>query len=391
MGTETNGGRRLPDDVPPPAAAPEEPAPPQSRIRRWPDAARALADGRPAEAHAVLRRRLGESPPAAERAALIAILADPRTFATPAKAPKLGRLNGVGVGMYGGSAVDPADGSYVKTRWFSVFWVPVFPIDQWIVQDAEDGGGWYFHAKVPLDLSIRRMRAVAVAVLALVAVVVAGTIVWNARHAELQLLNGLDVPAEVTVGDEPPIVVGPNSRQSVRVAAGPLKFRCSVNGRVVDERTETVKGGTDLVAYNVAGSAPMCVVDVIYTTEAYQAGKGPNSGVSVLAGTVFVQRGGVDDVFRSSPDSVSMRSSEKTRRRRRAEVLDGGWRTSLEVVEEEVGGKPAADLGERLALAVPRNSDVVAAALLLSAKHREPAVHADFLARLETARAAASK
>lgn len=84
------------------------------------------------------------------------------------KPPTLQTVNGIGTTVYGKRDARP-DGSYVKTRYFALVFVPVLPLDAWRVREAP-GEGWYFLGKVPLGPVAkwwRRGLAAAVALMVL--------------------------------------------------------------------------------------------------------------------------------------------------------------------------------------------------------------------------------
>jgi len=324
---------------------------------------------------------------AADRQAVDAALADQRLFVEPTKKPpSLGRFNGLGTGMYGSNAHDPSDGSYVKTRFVSAFWIPVFPLDQWLVKSA-DGGGWYFLGRVPLGLPMRRMRLFATCALAAIALAIVAATTWAHTHASLNVVNGLDVDATVSIDDDPAVTVPSRGRRTVELSSGRHAFRCSVGGRTIDQSTADVSGTADLVAYNVAGAAPLCVENILYTNEARRAdAPKPRHTVSVLAGPVFVQQQDVDDVFAQPPATVSLSSSETQRVRRHAFVADGGWRRTVSILEGQSGSTQSPDVAEAVALAQPDDAKAVAECIEISKAGRSAKDHAAFLERLKAAK-----
>lgn len=84
-------------------------------------------------------------------------------------APSLMTLNGFGLSLYGRNDADPELGTYVKTRFVTALFVPVFPWDAWCVTKAEKG--WYFLGKMPLGrVSLWWQRLFGIGILALAAV-----------------------------------------------------------------------------------------------------------------------------------------------------------------------------------------------------------------------------
>ncbi|WP_035608265.1 hypothetical protein [Haloferula sp. BvORR071] len=90
--------------------------------------------------------------------------------------PALARINGIGVGMYGRRDFDPPTGTYVKTRWICVVFIPIFPLDSYRVADAQ-GGGWYFFGREKSSSFIRGARWCVV----LGAAALFGVSSWNAH------------------------------------------------------------------------------------------------------------------------------------------------------------------------------------------------------------------
>ncbi len=64
-------------------------------------------------------------------------------------APVLWTLNGIGFKTYGESDKDPDTGTYCTTYYFTVIFIPIFPICRYRISDAQ-GGGYHFHGKGPL-------------------------------------------------------------------------------------------------------------------------------------------------------------------------------------------------------------------------------------------------
>ncbi len=81
--------------------------------------------------------------------------------------PGLFRLNGCGLGLYFSKDRDRETGTYVKSHCACVLWIPIFPIAEYRVADA-DGGGWYIVGRNPLNGLHRAVRGIALAAVALV-------------------------------------------------------------------------------------------------------------------------------------------------------------------------------------------------------------------------------
>jgi hypothetical protein len=133
--------------------------------------------GRGVDAHAALRRRLGED--ASRRAARQALLDDLRLWAQPATgAPGMFTLNGVGTRPSGVEDMRP-DGSFILTNWFVVLFVPVWPLGAYLVRPGRGGWrqSWYFLARVPVSEASRQWGWRALAVLGLLAAAFAAFVI----------------------------------------------------------------------------------------------------------------------------------------------------------------------------------------------------------------------
>lgn len=74
----------------------------------------------------------------------------------PAEPPRLGTVNGIGTTFYGSSDPGP-DGSVTSVRFFTLVFIPIFPIDAWRVTPHGDDG-YYVHGKLPLGPIMRGWR-----------------------------------------------------------------------------------------------------------------------------------------------------------------------------------------------------------------------------------------
>lgn len=62
--------------------------------------------------------------------------------------PTLGTLNGFGLSLYGKKLFSADKRFYFKVLYFTMAFIPVFPIARYLVSDAP-GGAWHFHGKTP--------------------------------------------------------------------------------------------------------------------------------------------------------------------------------------------------------------------------------------------------
>jgi hypothetical protein len=352
-----------------------------------------LVAGRGFAAHRKLRELRKTPLGGAERTAVDAALRDPRLFIEPVPDRiDWSRVNGMGFGMFGSRAYDAADGSYVTTRCATALWFPIWRMDRWLVRPASDGG-LYFLGRVPRDfvggsgrpLAVVVRGAIGPAVVVAVIYVVAWAVVSRKGGQQtVQLLNGLDVPATVTVDDGPPIDIPPQDRRSLPIDPGNHRFRCSVGGWLVDQSTESVVAWRSLVAYNVLGAAPLYVEKVRYEkregnrTVDLAASRSPIP--ELLAGRVFVHEL-ADDVFVAPPESVEVANTGGAERRH-VEVASGGWRNAVAALRAAGDVVKAAEIAEAVALAEPDDARAVDECVAISKALRRPDQHRKFLDRL---------
>src|SRR5262249_32628714 len=90
------------------------------------------------------------------------------------QAPALQAVYGIGTTAYGARDFDPETGTYVKTVWLTLLFVPIVPLGAYRVVDAQ-GGGWYFLGKVPLSGAAKVWPLVVV----LIAAGVGGYFAWQ--------------------------------------------------------------------------------------------------------------------------------------------------------------------------------------------------------------------
>jgi predicted Zn-dependent protease len=92
------------------------------------------------------------------------------------RVPSLMTWNGIGTTLYGRSGYDDETGTYVKTHWFCLLFVPIIALGAYRVAEAL-GGGWYFLGRVPLARGPRLWNVV----LLLAVLVGGGAYGWHAH------------------------------------------------------------------------------------------------------------------------------------------------------------------------------------------------------------------
>lgn len=197
-----------------------------------------------------------------------------------------------------------------------------------------------------------------------VAVVGLGFIHRGCTYQDVWLVNGLDLPVEVEVdGARHPVAA--NARVEVTVHEGVHQVRVlSTDGKVIEEGPVDVPARTDVVAYNVAGAAPLYLASIKYTRYANPKDNDQGS-VEVFAGTRVIARDNVNFIFKEPPSSISVKSGESTTRYR-FDQADGGWRMSAGYLESKGESSKMAQLFRATTIAgsgarelVDRTSDVL--------------------------------
>jgi tetratricopeptide (TPR) repeat protein len=209
-------------------------------------------------------------------------------------------LNGIGTKLYGD--YQPHSGTHIATLWFTILFLPIWPLMAYLVKPAV-GGGWYFLARAPFPPFASWMRLA-------VPGVVAACLVWFAvadyrsgSHVDLYVVNGFDRAVTVQVGDEERRVQPHDEIRLPSVPLQPLSL-CAAwteSGTQIESVTVDFAGhGGELAVYNVAGRAVVLIDHLVY-------GPGtPKEDVFFGAEPVnFVDRK-IDYVFTEAPDSLSV-------------------------------------------------------------------------------------
>jgi tetratricopeptide (TPR) repeat protein len=320
----------------------------------------AIRGGRPHALYRLLQRRRPAAPSVSAGKALDGVLSNRRYFLQAMRGtPGLSTLNGIGTRVYGEQEKDPQDGTYITTQFFTLVFLPLWPLAQYLVAKAPSKG-WYFLGRVPLSSFYRWWRR-AVLVAAGSALVAFGTAAWrSSTHSNVHFLNGLPVPVAVTMGDEI-VRLAPGGRETREMQEGRRHVTARLeDGRVIEERDVDVPGDKDLVAYNVLGSAPLVLEIVPYTADGVDPSRSEHlAQAKSLAGNSWVVRDPVDFVFQPMPAQISMGKNETVVTRKRAALYEGDWRTTAMHLTSEQRAQEAATLARAAARVVPENEEAL--------------------------------
>jgi len=321
-----------------------------------PKVSAAIAGGDGAKLFAALQARRRGPRAAFERRTLDAILQRRRLFTAPMRgAPSLYTLNGFGTRIYGKGDL-AQDGTYVGTLFLTALFLPIWPLAQYLCWSS--GSQYSFFGKLPLSRAMRLWRGAVAAGVAVVAVATAAAVWAGAREVKGFVVNGLDVPVVVS-GAGHPSTVAPGGRASVTFAAGRQHLEASAAGRVIEAIDVDVPRWTDVVVYNVLGAAPLYAQGEYY----YPKGKSPAQAseppFEFYGGRSFTSRDGVAYRFAPAPKSIQTESSARRELRWSVDVMEGGWKRTVAVLEYQGKLAEAAAVAARVASAEPQDREVL--------------------------------
>lgn len=215
-------------------------------------------------------------------------------------APSMYTLNGIGTRLYG-KAERAEDGTYIATLWFTVLFIPIWPIRAYVVFPAE-GGGWHFLSKTPLPPAAWGVRRGVGTVAALLVLFAAYSMYRSGTHAVVHAYNGFDRAVHVAVGETEQVVRPRQAEVFEDVPAKSTRFRAawdaddepfeSIDVDLTDRTDETV-------VYNVGGRAVIEYERVLY-------GEGMPAEPRILEAGPVLFEDDVDYPFTEPPDSITV-------------------------------------------------------------------------------------
>lgn len=248
------------------------------------------------------------------REVIDALLSQRRLFARPIKGSLwLGTVNGFGATLLGDAEPDSQDGTHIATHCLvALFVIPLLPLGAYVVRPASNSHalrrGWTIFARVPLGpLPWLWSRTLALAVMALV-VFGAGKAFLASRYQDVRVLNGFDQPLSVELAGVTRKVQPRDMIVLSSIPVGRQKGRAvSEEGVEVDTIELDVSTGLDVLAWNVAGAAPLYRENVSYGPETKNAP--PPNKPTFYCGRKELSLRGVDYAFREPPSSLEVSDS----------------------------------------------------------------------------------
>lgn len=251
------------------------------------------------------------------------LLANRRMFLSPIdNAPGMYTLNGIGTRIYGESEPDSQDGSYIGTYFFTMIFVPLFPIRQYLC--TSDGSQYQFFGRVPFGTPTYLWRQLVV-ILGTLGILAAGFTAWNrVSNNDLTIANGLDVPVRVRVGDEG-LEIPPNGIVTESFGVGDYHLvTTDPKGTILEEESLSIpnRAESDVVAWNVLGAAFLYENEVPYSKQGDMAVRDPK----IFCGEQLIIRNDVDYSFEELPDEISLPEHTSFVYRTLFNIIPGGWR-----------------------------------------------------------------
>ncbi len=254
----------------------------------------------------------------AHRDVLQMLLRNRRLFARPLKDSSLAlfTMNGFGTTLLGKAEPDAHDGSHIATHQVVAFFVlPLFPLGAYVVQQGESRGlkrSWRILARVPMGhLAFAYSRGIALLVLALVGMGALAAF-KSTRYHDVYVLNGFDQPLKVELGVKSQSVPAGGRVLFKDVPIGAQHGKAtSEKGAVIDQVELAVESGSDFLAWNIAGAAPLFRAEFIYYPKDTKPGsRPPDPEPTLFCGRRQVKLKDVDHLFTEPPKEISLDEKE---------------------------------------------------------------------------------
>ncbi|MDH3733245.1 MAG: tetratricopeptide repeat protein [Gemmatimonadota bacterium] len=327
------------------------------------------ADGEPHHARRLLLKHAKterDSTRAARQREAAAML---RVWISPLKDARAGfTLNGFGTRLLGEYDRD-ADGTYVKTKWLTALFIPLWPLVSYLVARAEPQkrdvlpgskpGGWYILGRTPHPSETETGRRFAIGGMAVLVGLIGFTMYRVGSRADLYVYNGFAQPVWAYVGDAIPTVLRPGEHLARRgLSTEPIEVAAAWDG--ADTRFETLTAdltdlGGDAAVYNIGGRALIAIEYV-----SYGEGPGGDREPRILeVGPIIPVREATDYEFEIPPDSISTGASG---------IVTRSWLTAM-----DDPGNPAAAVMGLSSLGMPERALALARASI-EADPNDPAL-----------------
>ena len=301
-----------------------------------------------------------------------------RLFIYGSGAPSLFTINGVGTKIYGKSD-EGSDGSYITTLFFTILFIPVIPIKQYLVRHEGDNR-YAFFGSVPSSTAIRVWQwlwlggLAAFCFLPMLGGMIAGVTGGGKGKGSgggssfgssydtrsVWLVNGLDVPLKVAVkgkdGKDESWKVESQKQTLASLPVGNIELSIqSEDGVEISRDTLSLKDGYKFAAYNIFASAPIYAQGAVYTSKTYVGGKDEKEEYNYFSGQKFIEHDQVTYAFQDPPKTMTFSKYEHKRTIWYTGVEKNGWITTMFLLEKDGKKKEAEELAEAVLLAEPED------------------------------------
>lgn len=223
--------------------------------------------------------------------------------------PTMYSLNGIGTRLLG--RYQPTqEGLCISTLWFTIVFLPVWPLRAYLVLPAPKGG-WRFFARTPIPPNGARARKITGTVTTLLAALLAWTLYWSATHVDLYVYNGFDRPVWVEVDDQEHVVPAWGTVLVENLPGKITRLSAEFDGHPgpLEESEVDLSGhARETVVYNVAGRGVLRIESVTFGDE-----DAPVQGEFLRADPVLFEER-VDYPFEEPPDSIWTSSDDPVTR-----------------------------------------------------------------------------
>lgn len=241
------------------------------------------------------------------------------------RAPVLFTYNGIGFTVYGRDDRSLDDGSFITTHFFTLVFVPLYPLCQYLAFEGDTARSYRFVGKVPFSLPLflwNRIWALGV----MVGMVIAGLNAWqNYRHQQVWIANPLDQVVLVDIdGVHAEIAATGADQLTVPVGRHHLVITTAKN-QPVEEGTIEVHAGRKIPVWNVLGLAPVTQRKIVYVADGVAESTIPPPAEPVTrCNQSWFEWERADYVFSAHPARANMGKNVKSVRHQALELADGG-------------------------------------------------------------------
>lgn len=327
------------------------------RLERDPVAGPILRSGDRLRLYEWLRGRQENTTDPRERQLLAALLTERHRFLVVLEEherPRVRSVLGTGTRFLGAEDPQPRDDSAIVTLYWSVLYLPVLPLSQYLARTVALGRREIL-GQVPLAPRLRWWRRGLVVITLAATFLAMLSLRLDPHYREVRFVNGLDIPVRVSLGRANVFFVAAQGRVPRRLGRGVYPVTVYTrDGMILDKDSIQIPEQADTLVYNILGAAPLYAEQL-----AVPGGPGGSAAparsaplpVEQFAGQRFIARQGIDYLFETPPEDL-VGTREKGGGVWHLDMASGGWPTALQVLAADRLAEAAA-LAERIYRAEP--------------------------------------